>query len=330
MSKASQKRALKISKGTLKGYLFESILKELIKKAGFDSEFECDQLTKDKKSFHGRGAVHQIDLSGKFCMNIPFIYPILLIGEAKSRRGKVSLADVRNFFGAVMDISQYHKISTKKSPAERYYQLSKPRYTICPVFFSLRGFRKSAEQFMFAQGISFIIYENNPFISQMYNNIEHLIKHVNFDKLTKEDEKKFRDFNLFKKINPSCRKERFDEFLTKLEKQLDRIRSFVGMLNGRYTVNIISKNNKLVSYTGKIRLKRIAENILELRTKDNKLLGVFSLSKHFINYVLKKNEYYENSFSFLDIIINRRGMIKIARLEIEKSAKEKLKEINHK
>jgi len=328
MSKASQKVALKISKGTLKGYLFEAILKELIKKAGFDSEFECDQLTKDRNSFHGRGAVHQIDLSGRFCMNIPFIYPLLLIGEAKSR--KVTLADVRNFFGAFIDISQYHKILTKRSPAERYYQLSRPKYTLCPVFFSLRGFRKSAEQFMFAQGISFVIYENNPFIYQMYDSIEHLIKNIDFNRLIKDDEKLFRDFQLFKKISQSCKKEKFNFFLTKLENQLNRTRSFLGILNGKYTINIISRNNKLASYTKKIKLKRIAENIIEIRSLNNKPLGVFSLSKHFINYVLKKDEYYENSFSFLDMIISRKGAIKISHLEIEKSQKEKLKEISNK
>src|SRR3989344_3299699 len=119
MSKASERMRIKISKGTLKGYLFESVLKALIEKAGFNTDFECDQLTKDRKSFHGRGAVHQIDLSGRFCMNIPFIYPILLIGEAKSSKGTVSLSQVRNFFGAFTDLSQYHKIQTKKSPAER-------------------------------------------------------------------------------------------------------------------------------------------------------------------------------------------------------------------
>jgi len=161
MSKASEKRKQKISKGTLKGYLFESILRDLIEKAGFNADFECDQLTKDKKGFHGRGAIHQIDLSGRFCMNIPFVYPILLIGEAKSNKGTVSLSQVRDFFGAFTDLNQYHKIQTTKSPAERYYQLSRPRYTLCPVFFSLRGFKKSAEQFMFAQGISFVIYQNN-------------------------------------------------------------------------------------------------------------------------------------------------------------------------
>ena len=327
MSKASEKRRLKISKGTLKGYLFESILKELIKKAGFDANFESDQLTKDRGSFHGRGAVHQVDLSGKFCMNIPFIYPILIIGEAKSGKSPVTLSQVRDFFGAFTDLSQYHKIQTKKSPAERYYQLSRPRYTLCPVFFSLRGFRKSAEQFMFAQGISFVIYENNPFINQMYDTVEQIIRNIDFSRLKKEDEKKFRDIELFKKISQACRKDKFDEHLTKLEKQLERTRSFVGVLDGRYTINIISKSNRLSTYSGKIKLKRLSDNIIQLRDKKNNPLGVFSLSKQFINYVLKKDKYYEKTFSFVDVIINKKSLVKISRLEIDKPKKESLKEI---
>ena len=325
MSKASEKRKLKISKGTLKGYLFEAVLKELIKKAGFNSDFECDQITEDRISFHGRGAIHQIDLSGKFCMNIPFIYPILLIGEAKSNKSTVSLSQVRDFFGAFIDISQYNKIQTKKGPAERYYQLSRPRYTLCPVFFSLRGFKKSAEQFMFAQGVSFVIYQNNPFINQIYDTIEDIVRNIDFNNINKKDEQKFRDINLIGELNNSSKKEDFQEHLDKLNKQLEKTRSFLGTLDGRYTINIISKNNKLSTYTGKIKLKRLSDNIIQLRDKHNNPLGVFSLSKHFINYVLKKDKYYEKIFSFLDIIINKKDLVKISRLNIDKPNKEALK-----
>lgn len=327
MSKASKLRATRLTKAILKGYLFEAILKELLKKAGFDSDFEWDQLSIDRKKLHGRGAIHQIDLFGKFCITVPFIYPIMIIGEAKSGKATVALNQVRDFLGVFTDLNQYENIKTKGGPYERYAQLKKPRYTLCPVFFSLNGFKKSSEQFMFAHGISFVTYRSHPFIHQIYKTIEHLIKNIDFKSLKKQDKENFRDFNEFKKINPDYRKEKFDEYLTKLENQLDRTRSFVGVLDGKHTINVIAKSNKLQSYSGRIKLQRLNDNLIKIINTKNQILGMFSLSQHFIKYILKKEKYYENSFNHIDLIISKEKLIKISHLNIDKSSKEKIKKL---
>lgn len=95
----------------------------------------------------------------------------------------------------------------------------------------------------------------------------------------------------------------------------------------RRTVKRVLDGDTFRTYR-KIKLKRLSDNIIQLRDKNNSPLGVFSLSKQFINYVLKKDKYYERTFSFVDVIINKKNLVKISRLEIDKPEKEKLKEIS--
>jgi len=82
------------------GYLFEVLIREIVRKAGFDSNiYDSKQVTKTGR-FRGRGGTHQIDVYGEFKFTIPFIYPINIIGEVKGYytiKNKVSLNVARSF-----------------------------------------------------------------------------------------------------------------------------------------------------------------------------------------------------------------------------------------
>lgn len=55
----------------IKGYYFEEITKELMKKTGY--------IDVQEGKISGSGADHQIDSHGSFSFSIPFIHPVRLI-----------------------------------------------------------------------------------------------------------------------------------------------------------------------------------------------------------------------------------------------------------
>ena len=127
-----------MKKTSLKGYLFEALIKKIVKKAGFKDDFKSNQLTHKRKKFHGRGAVHQIDIYGEFYFSIPFIYPINILGEVKATKGQINLTPVRNFYGVTKDIMEWYRVDTKKGGKERFSIIGEKRHTHCPTFFFIK------------------------------------------------------------------------------------------------------------------------------------------------------------------------------------------------
>ena len=116
---------------SVKGAMFETIVKILISKSGY-LPLPADRNYVRGDELRGRGAWHQIDAFGLFAYGIPFLYPIRLMCEAKHYGDdKVGLPDVRNFFGAFKDIQEVYYI-------ERYGQsmeLFTKRYTDAAALF---------------------------------------------------------------------------------------------------------------------------------------------------------------------------------------------------
>ncbi|MEM3685239.1 MAG: hypothetical protein QXT39_06225, partial [Conexivisphaerales archaeon] len=103
----------------VRGRLYELAVEELVKKAGFETDRDklkdigIRQISKNGRSVHGRGGTYRADVIGLYSLPIPFTYPMLLIGEAKYQKEKVSIAEAREFLGIHADISQYPRINTK-------------------------------------------------------------------------------------------------------------------------------------------------------------------------------------------------------------------------
>ncbi len=131
-------------KWAVKGKFFESVLRTLLQKAGFSPDVSTDQLTRNLKRLHGRGSTYDPDVLGQFVLGIPFVNPILIIGEAKHYAKKVTLNEARAFLGSYIDFSQFVRVDTRSYGEARYSVLYETRFTYCPIFFSVSGFQQSA------------------------------------------------------------------------------------------------------------------------------------------------------------------------------------------
>ena len=157
----------------VKGALFEVIVKKLLVKAGY-TPIRPDNVSirKSDGKVRGRGYWHDIDALGRFTYPLLYMYPIRLLAEAKCYDENVPLPAVRNFVGALKDISENYFVEDKMSRKE---MLAYRRYTDCGSFFSASGFTIGAQKFALAQGVFLISYENNPILAKIVDSMYGLI-----------------------------------------------------------------------------------------------------------------------------------------------------------
>jgi len=310
-----------------KGKLFEMVLKELMLKAGFSTSIDSDQVTKNKKRLHGRGATYDPDFFGKFRLGIPFVNPLMIVAEAKYFNSKVKLKNVREFLGAFIDFSQYVKIDTKAAGEKRYSILHSTRYTYCPVFFSVKGYELSAQGFMFAHGINYISYENSEIIAKVNHLMDQLMKRIKFSKFIKGDFKHFEDINALSEIREALRKKDFEKSYVRFKNYLTKVNSLIGVVDQKYPVNILYRRKIKASMTKKIRLKINKKNVFFIENVGDRKLGEFSLSealtKGYVNYA-KKNNSLDKIFTQIDIIYSHNENIEIKQLIVEEESRKQL------
>ena len=314
-----------MKKAALKGYLFEALIKKIVSKAGFRDDFISKQITWNRKKFHGRGAVHQIDVFGEFYFSIPFIYPINILGEVKAYRSQVKLPAVRNFCGAAKDILEWYRVETNEGGKERFSAIGEKRHTHCPAFFSLNGFSKPALEYMYAQGIYPITYENNREIFSIYDKFDALLKQIVFKRLPKR-------YTIFKRFEdvlqvPSvARKRSFLKRYNELMERVSQSNPYFGMLGGKYIVNIFFKDKRQLSgandtqeyqidFDGSFRIKSNGTEIAE-----------FSFSRQFIRYYLTSKTKVNETFSYIDVfaIDENKKRATIHRLSFDAASKNAL------
>lgn len=132
-----------ISADALAGYLLEEAIAFLLSSNGYrllqDSDADEQALRQAGHGLlvRGRGADHQADVLGDLMMPTPFSLPVRLFVEAKNRRSKVGLAEVRNAHGVIDDVNQQYstELSTSYRHPLRRYQY---RYAL----FSAAGFKR--------------------------------------------------------------------------------------------------------------------------------------------------------------------------------------------
>jgi len=157
--------------GGAKGRIFEIIIRKLLKKNEYEPCKVDEEQVDSQGRVRGRGEWHQIDALGRWKYALPFIYPIRLICEAKCWNKPVGLTVVRNFVGAIKDISENYFVEDNQDIDKRMFS---KRYTDCGAIFSFSGFTKPAQRYAYAQGIFLISYKDNPIIDALVKNVEKL------------------------------------------------------------------------------------------------------------------------------------------------------------
>ena len=157
----------------MKGAFFEVLVRNLLLKAGYEPiEPDDVSIRRSDGNVRGRGYWHDIDALGKFAYPLLYMYPIRLLAEAKCYRNNVPIQMLRNFVGALKDISENYFVEDRISQEE---MLAYKRYTDCGSFFSASGFTIGAQKFALAQGVFLISYESNPILARIVDSMNDLI-----------------------------------------------------------------------------------------------------------------------------------------------------------
>lgn len=162
----------------LKGYLFEIIILELLQKNNFynievDDE-PRDRVRQNREGFteiKGRGCWHQIDCPCDYSKQIPFSYPLRLLGEVKFYQSPLEKKYIREYIGVIRDIQENYFVTDGANPNSLY-----PRKMEIGAYFSANGFQEEAEKLAYAHGIKTISYENNYLINKIKKLIDELEK----------------------------------------------------------------------------------------------------------------------------------------------------------
>lgn len=160
-------------RGQLRGYIFEVVIRQLLKKNGWDL-LNKDETGRIKVSnnykieIKGRGTWHQIDSPCIFLRRIPFIFPIRLLVEVKFYNHEIQKDKIRSFIGVIKDISENYFIDNIHTVN------SQNRYTDLGTFFSASGFQEEAVNLAFVHGIKTISYRTNPEFKEIEDSIKIL------------------------------------------------------------------------------------------------------------------------------------------------------------
>ncbi len=315
------------SRNLIKGKLFESVLRTLLLKSGFSPDISTDQLTRNLKRLHGRGSTYDPDVLGQFVLGIPFVNPILVVGEAKHYAQKVTLGEVRAFLGSYIDFSQYQKVDTKSYGDARYSILYQTRFTYCPIFFSVSEFQRSAEALMFVHGINYISYENSNIIATLAKYMDLVLDEINFIKVQKEDYKKFENTETVKDITNAAKKDGFAGKLDILTSYLNRVDSIIAVLDLKHPIHILYEKKVTADKLKKDRIVKTKKNLYFLENTSGRKYGEFSLTPEFIeNYVkfANKKGLTDKIFKQVDVITKIKDSWSMKQLLIDDDSRKAL------
>lgn len=319
----NQKKSREYSR-LIKGRLFEIVMNELVKKSGFSQDETFPQLNFKKTKLFGRGTTHQIDIIGVFRLGIPFINPLLLIGEAKNFQKKVGLSAVQSFLGVCIDIFQWSRIRTKFSMDIKRADIFIPRHTYCPVFFSMKGFAKNAENLMFAHGINYFSYENSVVMQEIDQLVGEFLNQIRYNQVISKDLICFKDLSKLNDVRTDIKKPSYDYHLNRLKENLSEVLSYVGVLDKRFPIHLLTRKKRLPKSNKDVKLEQITDNSLILKTQNNREYGQFALTNSFIEEYLKyanQGKYLDNVLKQVDLVIPQKGTMVVYNLKISESSR---------
>ena len=316
-----------------KGVVFELIIKEVLKKANYRPIPDDNEQIKGGE-IRGRGEWHQIDAYGVLDFPQAFNFPIRLLAEAKCHKDRVGLPIVRNMVGVVKDISEWYRTDDVSWDQE----ILAKRYTDCGAIFSLNGFTKRAQKYAYAQGIFLVSYENNPVLSDIFkNNVEKLIKTINFNKIKKWKSKKLakilteflrtgklHDYKIL--INQS----EFEKTFSEIENGIESITSVIAIANGLYPIHLLSKEKFPFSLFDKTDVYKAGRIFYRSGGLDDPLFFILKINntKFYFSFPMELLKKYDDRikmieakkrfFSTIDIPIKTdRGIRRILTLKLD-------------
>jgi len=173
-----------MTKAQAKGYLYEIFIAHLLKKNSFLPCEKDNRVNRDYKcgvvslggEIEGRGSRHQIDFTGIYSKNIPFVFPIRLLSECKYWTKKsgtlfksVSKSFIREYIGVHKDLSEnYHSRDIE----------DKVRFLDIPIIFSAGGFDSEAEKLAWSHGINLVSHSEIPILRDVLIGINYLVNNV--------------------------------------------------------------------------------------------------------------------------------------------------------
>lgn len=160
----------KKSRGQLKGYILEVVVRILLEKHGWyaiQEEVENKvKISGQEVEFRGRGTWHQIDVPCYFNRRIPYTYPLRLLGEVKFYSVEIQKEKIREYIGVMKDINENLFVDEDS--------LGQTRYTNIAVYFSASGFQEEAIKLAYAHEIKTVSYKNNMEFKHLRNFVEVL------------------------------------------------------------------------------------------------------------------------------------------------------------
>lgn len=230
----------------VKGAIFEVVVKKLLEKNEYEECKPDNEQVDYKGRVRGRGEWHQIDALGRWKYSIPFVYPIRLLCEAKCLNQPVGLPVIRNFVGAIKDISENYFVEDNQNIDKR--MLSK-RHTDCGSVFSVSGFTNQAQRYAYAHNIFLVSYENNPIIDEFKKIVEDTAQFIQLAKRTNKRKfsRWFEDAWARNYIDNSAGyltdRRKFEDNLKILRDKFERVNtSVVGIATSVYPIHLLSSH----------------------------------------------------------------------------------------
>ena len=164
-----------MTKGQMRGYLYEIFISYWLEKNGFKKcEKNCSgilngNIVSEDGEIEGRGTNHQIDFVGIYSKNIPFVFPIRLLAECKFWDKKVDKSFIRQYIGTYKDISENY-ISSQRNDKHRFLDV--------PIIFSASDFDEEAVNLAWAQGINIVPHSRLPILRNMLKTINNIVNNV--------------------------------------------------------------------------------------------------------------------------------------------------------
>jgi hypothetical protein len=183
----------------------------------------------------------------------------------------------------------------------------------------MKGYQRSAQHFMFAHGINFFSYENSEIMIQIEKNVAKLLTQIRFNKMITNDFKNFKELSSIDNIRYDLKKEDFEVAFKKLVKYLDSVSSYVGVLDKRFPIHILTQKKIIPKKPSEIKLEFMQKNTFVLKTISKRQIGQFSLTKTFVDdYVgmAKRYKTLDNIFRQIDVIIPTKDNLLVTSLKI--------------
>jgi hypothetical protein len=307
MIKINRNKLKRRNRDRIKGDLFEVVLEKLLLKSGFSPNFQSDQFTKNLFKIKGRGATYKPDLVGVFQLGIPFVNPLLLIGEAKYYKGPIGLSKVREFLGSFIDFSQFPSINLGASGDLRYEALLGTRFNYCPIYFSIHGFKQSAAGLMFTHGINYISYENSEIMMKFEKLIENILNEIKLANIETRHFKIFRNIDSLEEIPRELVNTNFYEELNRLSAYLNGVNSIIGVLDLRFPVHILYEKKVTASTIREVYIAPSRSGSFILVNDGHRKFGEFTFVDQFfiskyVKYAQKKG-FIDKIFRQVDIVV---------------------------